>query len=86
MAEDLEANFDSRDLWARHASTKAIIVEYAKPWSGNKDKLLKHFAEIDTYLGNLRQSAEHIELKKLRDGFAAHTDKGVHPVALVLQP
>jgi len=78
MSEAFARDFNSLSYESKLAYSKAIIVDYAKPWSGNNSKPLKSL--IDD-VGNIPflepiiiNSDVHKELRELRDRLVAHID------------
>lgn len=70
-------------VWAKHAFTLAMVVEYSKPWSGNREPAV---AALDkSFLDAVVADPRHDELREYRNQGAAHLDRGVQPLGVTIQ-
>jgi hypothetical protein len=89
MCEAFIRDFDNLSYEAKLAYTKGIIVDYFKPWSGNRSKALKKIinsrGEILFLNAILIKSNTHNALKELRNKMVAHIDEGYESLAVTLR-
>jgi hypothetical protein len=80
MTEAFARDFNTLSYEAKLAYSKAIIVDYAKPWSSNNSKPLKSLIDENgkiTFLESvINNSHTHSALVELRDKLVAHIDHG----------
>lgn len=80
MSEAYIRDFNNLSYEAKLAYTKAIIVDYAKPWSANNSKPLKSLFDDSNTINFLdsivNTSHTHEALLQLRNKMVAHLDHG----------
>jgi hypothetical protein len=89
MTEAFIRDFDSLSYEAKLAYSKAIIVDYAKPWSGNNSKPLNSLVDktgtIDFLQSTKNSPHTHEALIQLRDKMVAHIDHGYEGLGVSLR-
>ena len=83
IGNELLETRSSQSIWAKHALTLAMAVEYSKPWSGNREGTLRSLDK--GFLRSIEDDPRHSELCDYRNKGAAHLDQDVQPLKLTLE-
>ena len=86
MAAAYISNFEQLSYQAKLSFTKGIVVDYAKPWTGNRSSALKAIETSKGYdfLGEVEHNAIHGEILELRHRLIAHIDEGYEGLSITL--
>jgi len=85
LAQDYETSFDKLSWQAKMAFTKAIVVEYIKPWQSNNGKALKELApkgKIDFLQAVISGDTVHKSMNELRQQSVAHTNEAFESLGI----
>jgi len=85
LAQDYEASFDTLSWQAKMAFTKAIVVEYIKPWQSNNGKALKALAsngKINFLQAVISGDTVHKSMNELRQQSVAHTNEAFESLGI----
>tara|TARA_B110000116_G_scaffold259981_1_gene262626 strand:+ start:100 stop:1032 length:933 start_codon:yes stop_codon:yes gene_type:complete len=81
-------DFDNLNYETKLAFTKSIIVDYGKPWSGNRSTAIKSIMvskQFPFLNPTIAKSNIHNELGELRNKMVAHIDEGYESLGITLR-
>jgi hypothetical protein len=86
IADVYISNFDQLSYQAKLSFTKSIVIDYAKPWTGNRSTALNAIKSSRSYdfLHEVEGSPIHEEILELRDRLIAHIDEGYEGLSITL--
>ena len=76
-ANEYHSKLDDLSLPLKFACTRSVIIEYFKPWSGNRSSELNSLKTGSSYsiLGQVEADPIHQELAELRNNLYGHIDQ-----------
>lgn len=79
---ELRDRLDTMSVWSKHALTRTMVVEYAKPWGRNREALVDGLDM--SFLDPVADNPLHAVLLRYRHNVAAHLGTRIQPAGMAL--